>query len=365
MSLGNNIKKYRHEAGITQEELANILCVTGQAVSKWESGAGMPDITQVVPLAKALNVSTDSLFGFDSQSYDMKYAKEVIFEADTIRDSGEASQGAYNAVTYLNQKCEENIFNYRIMMRYVQAVAHMSRFVNENNVYYEGLLADNQKQWKQFVKTADNRSQQVIRYSNEKELVDKCHYAMAWLCWHEKEFDNGREHIAQLPSVSSNMLQETLLPYYVNDDPSKGVQPWLDQVRDNYQNFVHVINKQIVYSAESMMWTCPVEEVESSCHWGISVMDAFMENDKMKSHCQGYYRDTVKYLVAAYLRSNEPAKAAAEWKRLILKIDEYVEFCKQASAGDRAQLVAEYGEIAARNMIHYTREWIYDYAYWK
>lgn len=38
MSLGNNIKKYRHDLGITQEELAGILCVTGQAVSKWESG---------------------------------------------------------------------------------------------------------------------------------------------------------------------------------------------------------------------------------------------------------------------------------------------------------------------------------------
>lgn len=41
MSLGNNIKKYRHNLGITQEELAGILCVTGQAVSKWESGVSL------------------------------------------------------------------------------------------------------------------------------------------------------------------------------------------------------------------------------------------------------------------------------------------------------------------------------------
>ena len=42
--------------------MAGILCVTGQAVSKWESGAGLPDVTQIVPLAQALNVSTDALF---------------------------------------------------------------------------------------------------------------------------------------------------------------------------------------------------------------------------------------------------------------------------------------------------------------
>ena len=44
MSLGNNIKKYRRALGITQEELAGILCITSQAVSRWESEAGMPDI---------------------------------------------------------------------------------------------------------------------------------------------------------------------------------------------------------------------------------------------------------------------------------------------------------------------------------
>ena len=50
MSLGENIRKYRHDMGMTQEELAGILCVTSQAVSKWESGSGLPDITQVIHL---------------------------------------------------------------------------------------------------------------------------------------------------------------------------------------------------------------------------------------------------------------------------------------------------------------------------
>ena len=60
MSLGNNIKKFRKELGLTQEELAGILCVTSQAVSKWESEAGLPDTAQIVPLARALNVSRQS-----------------------------------------------------------------------------------------------------------------------------------------------------------------------------------------------------------------------------------------------------------------------------------------------------------------
>lgn len=359
MVLGNNIRKYRRDLGITQEELAAILCVTSQAVSKWESGVGLPDVSQIVPLAQALNVSTDALFGFATESYDHKLADDVWFEATKLRDSGEPSQGALAAVEYLDKKCEENIFNYGIMTRFVQSIAHMSRFVNQNNSYYKALLANNQKRWKQLVKSAENRALQVIRYSNEKETSEECHYALAWLYWHLQEFEKGREHIAALPSIKSNMLQEPLLPYYsFAKDEEDGMNCWKMQVRDNYQNFIRAINKQIVYAAEGLSWSGFLSEVEENCHWGLSIMDKFMENDKMKAHCQGYYRDTVKFLVAAYLRNNEPDKAAIEWKKLNAKIDDYVHFCEKINSADRVQVIRDYGEKAAENMAHYTREWI-------
>lgn len=358
MSLGNNIKKYRRDLGITQEELAGILCVTSQAVSKWESGAGLPDVTQIVPLAKALNVSTDALFGFNSESYDLRFAEEINFKANTLRDSGDPAQGALAAAEFLDLQCEENIFNYRIMTRYVQSIAHMSRFVNQNNVYYKALLEDNQKRWQHMVKTAENRAKQVIRYSDEKELIDKCHYALAWVYWHTQEFDKGRQHIDALPSIKCNMLQETLLPYYKNIESEQGMEGWHEQVRDNYQNFIRAINKQIVYAAESMMWTCNLDMVEENCRWGLSIMDKFMENEKMRAYCQGFYRDTSKFLIAAYLRNNEIQKAADEWKRLVSKIEDYLQFCEQINSADKASVIHDFGEKAAENMAHYTREWI-------
>jgi len=358
MSLGNNIKKYRRALGMTQEELAGILCVTSQAVSKWESGAGLPDITQMVPLAMALSVSTDALFGFAQESYDHKFADQIWLEAVALRDSGEPSQGALAAVEFLDQKCEENIFNYSIMTRFVQSIAHMSRFVNQNNVYYKALLEDDQKSWKRLVKSAENRAMQVIRYSEEKELAEECHYALAWLCWHIGEYDKGRQHIDALPSIKSNMLQEPLLPYYCALDPDLGMEGWKAQVRDNYQNYIRAINKQIVYAAEGLMWSGSLEEVEANCRWGIAIMDQFMENEKMRAHCQGYYRDTVKFLVAAYLRNGKAEEAAAEWNRLSAKIDEYISFCEKVNAEDPAKVAAAYGQKAADNMAPYSGEWI-------
>lgn len=358
MSLGNNIKKYRHELGITQEELAGILCITGQAVSKWESGAGLPDVTQIVPLAQALNVSTDALFGFHAENFDRKLSEEVNQKANALRDSGEQSQGALSAVEYLERQCEENIFNYGIMTRYVQAVAHMSRYVNPNNTYYSGLLQENEKEWKQLIKRTENRAMQVIRYSGDKKLTDECHYALAWLYWHTGEGEKGRQHIEALPSIGNNMLQETLLPYYINTATEEGKVSWRAQIRDNYQNYIRAINKQIVYTAESMMWVSPVEEAEEYCRWGINIMDTFMENEKMKAHCQGYYRDTYKFWVAAYLRNDMPQKAAEEWKKLLVKIDEYVLLCREVNKRPLEEVVRIYGKKAARNMSVYTREWI-------
>ena len=359
MSLGNNIKKFRHDLGITQEELAGILSVTGQAVSKWESGAGLPDVTQIVPLAQALNVSTDALFGFGVESYDHKLADEIWFEAKKLRDSGEPSQGALAAVEYLDQKCEENIFNYGIMVRFVQSVAHMSRFVNPHNSYCKDLLADDRKRWNHLVKSAENRALQVIRYSGEKESAEECHYALAWLYWHLREFEKGREHIAELPSIKSNMLKEPLLPYYsfVEAD-GDGMEGWKSLVRDNYQNFIRALNKQIVYAAEGLMWSGTLSDAEENCHWGLSVMDRFCENSKMRAYCQGYYRDTSKFLVGAYLRNSKPDKAAQEWKKLCEKIEEYIQFCDEINSFDKALVIRDYGEKAAENMSHYTREWI-------
>ena len=69
-TIGQSIKKLRKERNLTQEELAEQLNVTAQAVSKWENETGLPDISQVVPLASVFGVSTDALFGMEDTSAD-------------------------------------------------------------------------------------------------------------------------------------------------------------------------------------------------------------------------------------------------------------------------------------------------------
>ena len=54
---GKIIKELREKQKLTQIELANMIGVSDKAVSKWETGKGLPDITLIEPLSKALKVS--------------------------------------------------------------------------------------------------------------------------------------------------------------------------------------------------------------------------------------------------------------------------------------------------------------------
>ena len=65
-NIGANIARLRREHNMKQDELAEMLDVTPQAVSKWENGASMPDIALLPKIAKIFGVTIDDLFGADN-----------------------------------------------------------------------------------------------------------------------------------------------------------------------------------------------------------------------------------------------------------------------------------------------------------
>lgn len=61
MKIGSNIAALRKEKGITQEELANALGVSAQAVSKWENNSSCPDVSLLTVIADYFGVTVDAL----------------------------------------------------------------------------------------------------------------------------------------------------------------------------------------------------------------------------------------------------------------------------------------------------------------
>ena len=66
MTIGDTIQRLRTKRRLSQEQLAELVGVSRQAVSKWELNTALPDTDKLVPLARALGVSVDELLGNSS-----------------------------------------------------------------------------------------------------------------------------------------------------------------------------------------------------------------------------------------------------------------------------------------------------------
>lgn len=100
MTFGTIIKDLRQKSQMTQEKLAELLNISPQAVSRWETGAAMPDISLLPPLANLFGVTTDYLLSMDTYQKDLRKAEfdEAFFEYWKHDDKEKNYQIAVEAV---------------------------------------------------------------------------------------------------------------------------------------------------------------------------------------------------------------------------------------------------------------------------
>lgn len=105
MNIGSVIRKYRKEAGLTQEEMANRLGVTTPAVNKWENGNSNPDIELLAPIARLLHISLDTLMSFHEE-LTLSEIGGIIREMDKMFET-EGFERAYKSFLKLRTKFDQ------------------------------------------------------------------------------------------------------------------------------------------------------------------------------------------------------------------------------------------------------------------
>jgi len=111
IKIGNIIRELRRRDSRKQEDLANVLGVTCQAVSRWEANKGYPDIEMIPAIANFFHVSIDELFGYDGDRE--KKISDILEISQRAINSNEDLSGC---VEMLREAVEEFPTEYRLLV---------------------------------------------------------------------------------------------------------------------------------------------------------------------------------------------------------------------------------------------------------
>lgn len=272
--IGENIKKYRKLRGFTQEELACELGVTSQAVSRWEAGNGMPDISFIVPLAQNLGVTTDALFGMDDNIFDKEMLDKIKANVDKMKKADGSGKGLVKICEYIKTEIENNPTCYELFVMYVQNAAWISAKVD-----FDGFLKDEPEKWDKLKKEAVRKAIVVIKHAKDRKLIDKVHFAAAWIYIHCKEYKEAREHIEALPSLRTNMVQERILDKLVlfEGGPEQDFEKLKEIMENSMERYMEAIAAKMIYDMETYSFKADREFAIEYGEWAIKVIELFGE----------------------------------------------------------------------------------------
>lgn len=179
MKLNENIAALRREKGYTQEQLAEMLGVSTQAVSKWECAASMPDISLLPRLSEIFDVSVDYLLGCERNVH--QTIDEAITEA--------------NALSKQSQHDESTALLARTLARYpgdnhliFELAQH--RFVNARH--------KDKPERETLLRLAEEGFETVMRNTeNESRRAWATHF-LSVIALSRREFDKAREYNGKL-----------------------------------------------------------------------------------------------------------------------------------------------------------------------
>ena len=198
-TMGQIIRRLRKEKNLTQDEMAEQLNISAQAVSKWENGSSMPDISQVVPLANFFGVSTDLLFGIQGLDRDEE-VKRIIEEA--------------SAPQRLSYDTEEEEFQVSVK-EYETYVEALKLHPNSIPLLYAALSSGGNLA-RDYAERGDSRQALKIRKEsirigniilhtcNDTATLLDTHRWMVWIFCDMKEYENAEEHAGKMSKGYDN-----------------------------------------------------------------------------------------------------------------------------------------------------------------
>ncbi|MDR0863040.1 MAG: helix-turn-helix domain-containing protein [Oscillospiraceae bacterium] len=229
--IGQKIRALRRERDLTQEELAELLGVSVQAVSKWETGGGLPDISQLPPLASVFAVSSDELLGInvaDEEAEVQRLVDEVY--APVWRGEVEDSQG------YMYGKYRE------LLKRYPGNLNILSSMLGNGVNIYSFQLDDKPEEKPAFLAEVEQIANTILARSHDVTQLMGARFWLLRLYCETKDYEKAEEQLAKFPVGRDGETYNT-----------KSMQSWLLSSKGDYAALQKVKSENIAQDAYMLL----------------------------------------------------------------------------------------------------------------
>lgn len=140
--FSNNMKKYRQQKSLTQEQVAELLKINPQTVSRWECGTTLPDVLLLPEIARLYAVTIDDLFRTNNKAY-RNYADRLA----TIYEKTGSVDDFYNAEAEFRKMIKSGNMDTWDQWHYAVLLDEMAEYCSEHALrWYEKVLANGAKE---------------------------------------------------------------------------------------------------------------------------------------------------------------------------------------------------------------------------
>ena len=184
-TVGSTIRLLRKNKNLTQEELAEAINVTPQAISKWENNIGLPDISQIIPLATFFGVSTDIILGIAENN-----RNEEINEILNACNDRTLRKDAIESWLLIQDALKKYPSNLDLLQESIEYGIALS---------YKGNYCYNEEYAERIYKETTRQAELIIKYSSNATNILRAHMIMVMLYSSFGDAESAVKHANEFP----------------------------------------------------------------------------------------------------------------------------------------------------------------------
>ena len=324
MTFGQRLKAFRKNENWTQQDLADMIGVSTQAISKWETDAGMPDISQIVPLSRALNISTDILLGVvdDNDTKEFEKIYKRCMEIETLSpckwppEPKEAEKGFRLMYDYFcthptNPKAAKYLLD--------MAELYFGKF----DIFDEATT----------IKEGERFANCIFRFSDDADLHAEARFLIASVYMRIGQTEKANDALLKMPFKHGDRA-------YFSAEIAKLGGDYASVEKFCKQSFTY--RARFLIKSISLVASLPSKTIQEQIEleeYILRIINALLSGGDYLSFNQVYQKLRLLCgLISKYLKLENEARAVECFDNLIETSKAYLEFASNGSKGSRLML---------------------------